>query len=391
MKRSRKIAAIVPFAVFLVGLASAAHAASAATEDGPLAEQTVLRLNDLPGGYVVGPAASCGPLEVHSYTHKVGLEAWAKAHSPFACQLLYRRLYRPRGAAASPPFVATASVTTESVAAAQAAGPVGAELVENLTDARAVSAAPASGAIGEETRVFRSAEFDGEYRPEPLPGVAVLWRAGTALEVVYAGGWDYAKDERAAYALAAIQADHVAAPSPYLASEGDDVPTYFENPALKLPTYWLGSTFSPGGGLERSYFSSVRTRTELGQVTPGLGQVVEYAPSLFLDSWAPRAWARFLKTPAGYQQSRWHCTRTREISIPHGRATIYAAYKKDYATCPHSSPHHLSAQVQLPGVVITIGVPICPRCESGTLSYESIRGLTAVIRGLHRWRPGDES
>jgi hypothetical protein len=374
------------FAALLISLVGAAPAASAADESQPLAEQTLLRMTDLPGGYVVR-GGGCGRLEVHAYTHKVGLEAWAKAQSPFDCQLVYKRLYRPRGAAASPPFVATASVTTGSVEAAQAAGPVGAELVENLTEARAVTAAPASVAIGDEARVFRSAEFDGDYRPEPLPGVAVLWREGAAVEVIYAGGWNYSRDERTAYALASIQAAHVAAPTPFLADEADSVPTYFENPALTLPTYWLESTFIPGGGLETSYFDSVFTHAELGRATPGIGQVVEYAPSLFLAGWSPKAWNRYLKTPAGREPSSWHCTRTRDISIPHGRATIDAAYKKDYATCPRSAPHHFSAQVYLPGVVITIGVPLCSRCESGTLSYESIRGLEAVIRGLRRWRP----
>jgi hypothetical protein len=378
-------------AVLLISLAWGASSAAASDEPQPLAEQTLLRMSELPGGYVVGAGAYCGPLEVHSYTHKVGLEAWAKAYSPSDCQVIYKRLYRPRGAGASPPFVATASVTTGSVEAAQGAGPVGAELVENLTEARAVTAAPVSTTIGEETRVFRSAEFDGGYRPEPLPGVAVLWRQGTAVEVIYAGGWSYAKDERTAYALAAIQAAHVAAPTTYLADEAEDIPTYFENPALTLPTYWLGSTFTPGGSLETSYFESVMARGELGRATPGVGQTVEYAPALFLDSWSPKGWNRFLKTPAGREPSNWHCTRRRDISIPHGRATIYAAYKKDYATCPTSSPHHFSAQVHLPGVVITIGVPTCSRCGSSTLSYESIRGLEAVIRGLRRWRPGDAS
>jgi hypothetical protein len=381
---SALVAAILTLSV------TVAATASAAEESGPLAEQTLLRLRELPGGYVLREGSYCEPFEVHSYTGKQELEAWAKAFAPFDCHVGYKRLYRPAGASPSPPSVATASVTTSSVEAAQAAEPALGELVENLTDARGVHAAPTGALIGEETHVFRSPEFDGEYRPEPLPGVAVVWRVGSAIEVTYAGGWSYAKDERAAYELAAKQQAHVVTPTQYLASEADDTPTYFENPGLKLPTYWLGRTFAPGKGLEQSYFGSVKTRAEIGGARPGLGQSVEYAPSLWLDTWSPRGWARFANTPAGQWQWGWHCTRSREVRLPHGNAVVYGAYGKDYETCPSSAPHHFSARVSLPGVVITIGVAPCARCETGSLSYESMRGMEAVVRGLRRWRP-DES
>ncbi|MBS1894981.1 MAG: hypothetical protein JST59_27085 [Actinobacteria bacterium] len=376
-------------AIFAHSTALAATA-SAAGERGPLAEQTLLRLSELPGGYVVRPGGYCEPVEVHSYTGKKALEAWVKAFSPFDCHLGYRRLYRPTGAAASPPSVATASVTTSGLEAAEAARPVLAEMVENLTEARRARTIPTAGTIGDETRVFRSPELDGDYRPESLPGVTVVWRDGSALEFAYAGGWSYTEDERAAYALAAKQQAHVEAPSPYLASEAEDIPTYFENPALKLPTYWLGRTFAPGKGLETSYFGSVLTRAEAGHPHPGLEGIVEYAPALSLDSWTPRGWTRFAKSSDRPRSWNWACTYSRQVSVPRGHATIYAAFGKDFASCPGSPPRHLSAVVHLPGVVVTIGVATCAWCESGTLSYESVPGMEAVIRGLRRWQPGEE-
>jgi hypothetical protein len=361
--------------------------AAVADESGPLAEQTLLRLDDLPGGYVLRGGGYCEPVDVHSYTGKRGLEGWVKAFDPFDCHLGYKRLYRPTGTPASPPSVATASVTTSSVEAAEAARPVLAELVENLTEARGVRPAPTAGPIGEETHVFRSPEFDGEYRPEPLPGVTVVWRVGSALEVTYAGGWSYAKDERAAYALAAKQQVHVEAPTPYLASEAEDIPTYFENPALKGPTYWLGSTFAPGKGLETSSFASVGLGTEIARGYAGVEGIVEYTPALSLANWKPRAWARFASSSNRPRSWSWACTRSRRIALHGGNATIYAAYRKDFASCPGSAPRHLYAEVHLPGAVVTIGVPPCPTCESGTLSYESRQGMEAVVRGLRRWTP----
>ena len=82
-------------------------------------------------------------------------------------------------------------------------------------------------------------------------------------------------------------------------------------------------------------------------------------------------------------------TRSRDIHLAQGDATIYAAYTKDFASCPGSAPHHFFAEVHLPGVVVTIGAPICRTCESGTMSYGSLGGMEAVVRGLRRWRPGE--
>lgn len=361
-------------------------AASAAAEGSKPAEQTLLRLTDLPGGYVLRQGGYCEPLEVHSYTGKRALEGWVKAFSPFDCHLGYKRLYRPAGTAASPPSVATAAVTTTSVEGAVAARSVGEELVENLTEARAVRATATPTVIGDETHLFRSPEFDGEAGSQPQPGVSVVWRVGTALQVVYAGGWSYAKDERAAYAIAVKQQAHVEAPTPYLASEAEDIPTYFENPRLGVPAYWLGKEFKAGSG-PTSYFMDAYPRGYF-RLAPEQQMTARYNTELFLDSWTPAGWRRFAKTEVGRRQWSWHCTRSHTIELKEGHAVIYGSYKSGYATCPTSSPHHFIAHVFLPGVVIAIGEPPCRYCQ-GDLgpNFESFKAMDAIVRGLRRWRP----
>jgi hypothetical protein len=216
--------------------------------------------------------------------------------------------------------------------------------------------------------------------------VTVLWRDGRVLSAIYVGGWSYAEDEAAAFALAAQQQKHVEAPTPYLAPESNDIPAYFENPSLRLPIYWLGRIFRPGHGLPPSYFWGAYPRSHFGGGPPGFEQEVEYAPALYLDSWSPRGWANFVKTPLGRRQWSWRCTRSRTLRLRNGHATIYAAYRTGHAVCPNYPPHHFSAHVYLPGVVIAIGEATCGHCQGDLVTYESWRGMEAVVRSLRRWR-----
>lgn len=352
----------------------------------PLATKVLLRLDELPQGFVFEEGSYCEPVAPRSGAERSALSEYAERVHPYGCHLRYSRLYRSAGAGLDPPVVGTAAVTTHSPAETVEAGPVAAELVEYLTTARNLSEVPALAHLGEETRVFRSSERI-HYRRESMPGITVLWRQGSVLASIYVGGWSYAEDEAAAVALAAQQQRHVEGPTPYLAPEADDVPAYFENPKLGLPVYWLGRVFRPGHGLLPSYFLGAYPRSYLGGGPPGFVQDVEYAPALYLDSWSPLGWAHFVKTPLGRRQWSWNCTRSHDLRIRNGHATIYAAYRTGHQVCPSFPPHHFSAHVYLPGVVIAIGEAPCGHCQGGLVTYESWRGMEAVVRSLRRWRP----
>ncbi|MGN6558565.1 MAG: hypothetical protein ACTHLH_11235 [Solirubrobacterales bacterium] len=353
----------------------------------PLAEKTLLRLDELPKGFVFDEYSYCEPVNPRPESGRRALAEYVDQFHPYSCHLGYTRLYRSPGEGLDPPIVGTATVTTPSSAGTAASAPVATELIEYLNETRGLTEVPATQALGEETRVFQSQERV-QYRREPMAGVTVLWRDGRVLAATYVGGWGYGEDEAAAFTLAAQQQRHVEEPKPYLAPESNDVSAYFENPALRLPVYWLGRTFRPRHGLPLSYFSGAYPRSYLGGGPPGFEQDVEYAPALYLDSWSPRGWASFVKTPVGRRQWSWHCTHSRTVRLPNGHATIYAAYRTGHATCPSFPPHHFSAHVYLPGVVIAIGEATCGHCQGDLVTYESWRGMEAVVRSLRRWRPG---
>lgn len=373
--------ALLVCALILLGVdAGSAVAAS------PLAEKTLLRLNELPKGFVFDEFSYCESVKPRSDSGKELLAEYVDRFHPYSCHLSYTRLYSSSGEGLDPPIVATGTVTTRTAAGTAASVPVATELIEYLNGSRELTEVPAARSLGEETRVFDSRERARSGR-EQMEGVTVFWRDGRVLAATYVGGWSYAKDEAAAFVLAAKQQRHVEEPKPYLAPESNDVPAYFENPALRLPVYWLGRIFRPGHGLPRSYFWGAYPRSHFGGGPPGFEQDVEYAPALYLDSWSPRGWASFVKTPLGRRQWSWHCTQSRTIRLPNGHATIYAAYRTGYAICPSFPPHHFSAHVYLPGAVVAIGEAPCRYCQGDLVTYESWRGIEAVVRGLRRWRP----
>ena len=376
-RRSVLFACAFAFMVINAGPAVAAE---------PLAVEALLRLDELPKGFVFDQRSYCEPVNPRSNSGKRALAEYVEQFHPYGCHLGYTRLYRSPGEGLDPPIVATATVTTPNSAGTAASPPVASELIEYLNESRELTEVPAARVLGEETRVFHSREHVG-YRREPMPGVTVLWRDGRVLAALYVGGWSYAEDEAAAFALAAQQQRRVEAPTPYLVPEADDVLAYLENPALRLPVYWLGRVFRPGHGLPPSYFLSAFPRSYLGGGPPGFEQEVEYAPSLYLDSWSPQNWAHFVKTPLGRRQWSWRCTRSRTVQLRNGHATIYAAYRTGHAVCPSFPPHHFSAHVYLPGVVIAIGEAPCGHCQGNLVTYESWRGMEAVVRSLRRWRP----
>lgn len=363
-----------------------ASGVGSATAAEPLAVETLLRLDELPRGFVFDEFSYCEPVSPRPGSDKRALAEYVERFHPYSCHLSYTRLYRSPAEGLDPPIVATAAVTTQSETGTAASGAVAGELVEYLNGARELTEVPVTQTLGEETRVFRSRERD-RLRREPMTGATVLWRDGRVLSATYVGGWSYPEDEAAAFAFAARQQKHVEDPTPYLAPESNDIPAYFENPALRLPVYWLGRVFRPGHGLPPSYFLGAYPRSFFGGGPPGFRQDVEYAPALYLDSWSPQGWAHFVKTPLGRRQWSWRCTRSRNVRLRNGHATIYAAYRTGHAVCPSFPPHHFSAHVYLPGVVIAIGEAPCGHCQGDLVTYESWRGMEAVVRSLRRWSP----
>ena len=404
MKRSGEIAAVMVLLGLLAGLlASAAEAAEPlfveATDPGSAIEVaaagSTLRLADMPAGFVVEEeGAYCreaqtareeeGIYEQEEHRAPTPAEAFVAATRTSICPVEYRRLYRAPGTGATPLTVTSFTLVTPSAKAAAEGLAIGPELFEYTLYVGGFEGSGAAPPVGEEARAFDTRR--GHFRDlSNLPGTLILWRQGAAIGGVYVEAMKAGVADAAAASFAARQQAYVLAPRPYLLAEAEDIPTFLENPNLKVPIWWLGPTFEPKG-FRSTFFLGAYGSEESGRPLPGLELSVDYFNFLKLDTWTRPGWAKFSRTPTGRRQWSWHCTRSRTLKLPHGHAVIYGSYRKDEATCPSRPPEHFSAHVFLPGIVIAIG-EASNRYSGGEGDglYESERGLEAIARSLRRY------
>jgi hypothetical protein len=364
-----------------------------------LASESLLRLTDMPAGFVFGGEEFCGEprddfedegiYEVQEHLPPTPEEAFIKKTGSVICIAEYLRLYRAPGTGATPSLLISFALTTPSPAAATEGLAVGPELVEDtlFTSDFNPGVAPM---VGEEARQFGSTRVREGHQANQ-PGVLVLWRQGREIGGVFAVSRSAGVSTAAAHAYAARQQGYLLSPRPFLAAEAEDMLTFLDNPEVKVAIYWLGPDFGLKGRSE-SFFENAYPGAALGPLLPGRELSVEYTGGPTLDTWTRSGWARFAKTVVGRRQWSWHCTRSRSVKLSHGHAVLYAAYRKDEKTCPDHPPKHFSAHVFLPGVVIAIGEPFNRWSQGyGAGAYESWRGLEAIVRRLHRWRPGRDS
>ena len=373
--------------IYLTVLATAfaGSTPASASSKGPLAEQMLLRLTELPPGYVFGENSFCAPVRAFPESEQDELYAIERQYHPYVCHIEYERLFVLPEQATTVPIVTGFVVTTPAPEAARRLLGAAPELLENvLLEEDLVTAVPVS-TLGEESRLMRT--LNARYRRRgSLPGSVLLWRQGDVLAGVYAAGATQARNDAAAETYARLQQAHVESPSAYRWGEANDVPVFLGNPYLRVPVYWLGRNFKPKG-LEPSYFINAYGRRELEGGLPGEQLVTQYAPGLYLHTWLPSGWKRFARTPLGRRQWSWRCTQSRRLPLARGRAVIYASYRRGFGdSCPKHPPHHFSAHVFLPGAVIAIGPALCGTCQGDLYGYESWRGMEAVVRGLRPWK-----
>jgi hypothetical protein len=405
MERSRAIAAVLA----LVGLCAAllAPAAGAAEptffgeelSESPAARpasESILRLTDVPAGFVRDEATQCreprdkseneGTYERREHPPPTAEEAFVKKTHPGFCVIGYDRLYRAAGTGATPISVVSFTFATPSAAAAAEGLAIGPGLVEYTLDTGGFRAAGLPNPpIGEEARLFTTNHGRSPGLAN-LPGTLLIWRQGAMIAGVFALATKAGVSGAAASEYAERQQEHVLAPRPFLGSEVEDTPVYLDNPNIKVPIYWLGPAFG-GHGLPLTYFDGAYAGAGRFESLPGRELTVDYTDGPFLSTWTRPGWAEFAKTKLGRSQWSWHCTRSQTLKLPHGHAVIYAAYRKDFATCPQRKPEHFSAHVFLPGVVIALGESTSLYGQGYLGGFESRHGLEAILRALRLYQP----
>ena len=232
-----------------------------------LASRSLLRLPDMPAGFVLEEEDFCGRPRDKSETYGVveqeehlpptPQEAFIKKSGSVFCIVQFERLYRAAGTGATPLLLSSFAFTTPSAADAAEGLALGPELIEEtlFTEGFDDGVAPP---VGDEARQFDTV-LRGSRRYEGEAGVLLIWRQGRMIAGVFAVGATPGVSARAAATYAARQQSYVLSPRPYLQGESEDRLTFLENPMIDVPIYWLGPSFHGKGG-RPTWFDGAFTR-----------------------------------------------------------------------------------------------------------------------------------
>ena len=400
--RARVRFPLLAAALLLVVLAAAGRPGDTGAEtvdpSSPQA-QRLLRLPDLQIGYfeLLG---ECARLRAPDGPPK--LAAFIARYRPAGCLVLYLRGFEVEAGDEPDPVAAGSAVLhIRSAKGADVAWKLLPRVLvsEGFGDPSLEEVSP-SGTVGEAARMFHAPSIG-------LGGATstfLLWRSGNTLALVFTDGGSIAANDRDALALARRQQVHVESPTPYTPAESDDTEVALDDPGLKVPVPWLGRGFHPAAGLPASqllaaYVIKGRRHSALEQVE------LTYSHRLALDSWTPAGFKHYLATTPGARRRRGSpCTTPSVVSLPQGRAKVYAGYRGNPTSCPDRRPDTYRADVFLGGVVVQIDPvdrPYSPPPEYGERPalpppvlpcrtcprhnppvYDSRRGVLAIARSL---------
>jgi hypothetical protein len=349
-----------------------------------------LRLPDLGRGYLVGDDSGCGV----SLFEEGAPGSLRRLDRPRGCTTQFERLWTAPGVPTAPALVESSALVFRRAAGADAGVKVGRDLIAYIVGLvpRSLDPVHPSSPIGDATVVYRTDGALVEGVPGN-PGVAILWRTGRVVSLVFVADRAGAAGEEAALWLAAVQQGRIESPTPLRPRQNDDREVPLDNPQLGIDVHWLGRRFQPQGGLPPLVLEASFGPIERGG-GPGWLAEVDYetrrSPAgVKLGLWKPRAWARFRRTRLGGLVWRQPCAHARRLRLPAGRAVIYAGYAERQKRCGRRRRDAFLAHVYLPQVVVSVNIPHCFLCvPRGGRSdpYNSLAGVTAIVRGL-RLRP----
>ncbi len=362
-------------------LLSAATASALDEPSGKLvagAEETVLRLHDLPPGYLVDDDSICGSSSPGEGAAS-RIDRWAARHRPAGCYYEYERVFEIPGAAPAPApaLVVAQTLNTPSEAAAVR----GFALYNGLltrgdgNDRGRVALSP----NGPSARLIRhaGARVKGQ---KIRPGSFLFWRHGKLIAVVHVVGLNPRGNDRVALQLAQVQQRRLEAPTPYTEAERDDTEVALDDPGLKFPIYWVGSDFDPGAGLPTASLAEASA----GQAGPPGEKVALWYEGFDIAAWTRQGWRRFQHSALGKANRTAPCTRMTEVELDGGRATVYAAYGSGPRACLSRPPHRYYAIVRIGQMVLGVNLALCANCLPGYGSspYNSLRAMKAILHAL---------
>ena len=356
------------------------------------AASLVLRLPDVGNGYRIDSDSGCGRLGVENAPPQVRqliLTYW-----PTGCEMIFGRWWLdPGGPARGAREIQSGAYVFPSVASATEAMSIAADFARYvLGDYGGFTPRAEPFVLADETKLFAAGR-----------DVTVAWRRGPVLALLHVDGRTSALARQTALSLARVQEARIERPTPVPPGANDDREVALEDPRLGVPVYWLGRRFDPGPALP-----ALRLENAKGNYGPEeclwMAASIEYEGRnsyVVLELWKRKRWARFKRTKLCRANS-WNspCARKRVVSLPRGRAELFAGYARRErapakpvpatpsararaaASCPKRPRDDFVAHVYLPRIVVTVNMPACRRCDTEGGRYESFRALTAVVRGL---------
>lgn len=386
------IVAVAAAALAIVAVDFDDRSADAARHRGTNPTWLILRLSDLPVGYLKFDLQEGQEEKIYCsrLTHpedtppKIG--SFVDRFHPRGCLGAYYRLYSLPGEEPGPKLAATGVLPMPSARAADVGWALVPALLGRLMG-REPKEVPAGEKIGSATRLFHSVDFPRYYRLGNRASFLV-WRSGSILAAILVVGPSFAANDRAAAELARRQQAHIENPTRYTLAERFDGEVPLDDPAVNVPAYWLGRTFRPGGDLpDNRLFASGFSEEATPETHEGFAEG-PYAPlnilyaNIRLGIWTPETWGVFTASKTSRAITSWKCTKTRTVILPEGTATIYGGYKKNFQRCPEEPPKAFTAWVDIGGVKVVVNSPPAPDFIETVNPYGSFAGMEAIVRSL---------
>jgi hypothetical protein len=401
------IAPLVAIACFLGVVLlgdSSSDADAAAGYRPPRVDQSrmVLRLSDLPPGYLngyLGEGSRDDGLFCEAFSRSPGradaVAEFARMYRPKVCIAAYVSLFTIPGEQPVAPVVGSGVMALGSAPAADDAWGLVPTLLGRVLPGGPPQEVKTSARVGAQTRLFHTTRawfpylFRGKQR-----GSFLVWRSGNTIAASVALGGSFATNDRVVAELAPRQQAHIRKPTRYTRAERFDGEVALDDPAVDLPVYWLGRNFRPGHSLPDnrlygSYFSGEAVAEETLQ--GGYSEAPESPlglgyQNIWLHTWTPATWSVFADSKTGRAITSWHCTKTRTVVLPESTATIFGGYKENFRRCPKKAPQAFTAWVGVGGVNVVINSPPAADFIETVNPYGSFAGMEAIVRSL-RLRP----
>ena len=357
-------------ALLLAGCAGSGGAHPAATAP----EAAVLGVGDLPRGYTENDDTGCG-LVGSTEGRDPRLDALFRLDRPRACSVELRRVW---AGGAGPRTVTSIAYVFGDAASATRAFAQRLGLVGYATTLSQKSATPQT--LGDEAWLVRGNGLNE-------PAAAVVWRQDRIVAALVTEP----ADVPAALRLARLQERRIEGGPAQAPAPARTVELALDDHSLRLPVYWLGGTFDPPGPLPALTLQDAFATHGSG---PGNDLQLDYesgpggaAVVVHLALWRPDAWRASLRTRLGRLVWDSPCARRTRVTLADGAGDVYQGYAAPTPLsrpCPDRPPDTVVAHVRLPGVVVTVNMPLCYTCAEAEPSnpYDTRAGLDAVVRGL---------